>query len=64
MITKRKSQEKKSTTKRLAFKRDTNLEFNFRDFMSFKSIYYKSFLIENAEIKQDEFNPVLHALKI
>ena len=29
----------------------------------FKSIYYRNTLIENTEIKLDEFNAVLNALK-
>ena len=43
------------------------MELDFRDYMSlkefFKSIYYRNISIENAEMKQDEFNVVLNALK-
>ena len=67
IITKRKNPEKKVDQKRLSFKRDKNLELDFRDYMSlnefFKSIYYRNISIENAEMKQDGFNVVLNALK-
>ena len=53
--------------KRLSFKRDKNLEFDFRDHKLlkefFKDIYYKKFSTEEAEIIQEEFNVVLTALE-
>ena len=53
--------------KRLSFKRDKNLEFDFRDHKLlkefFKDIYYKKFSTEEAEIIQEEFNAVLTALE-
>ena len=53
--------------KRLNFKRDKNLEFDFRDYKSlkesFKDIYYKTFTIEEAERMQNEFDSVVNALE-
>ena len=50
-----------------SFKRDRNLEFDFRDYKSlkefFKDIYYKKFSIKEAESIQEEFNAVLTALE-
>ena len=52
------SQEKYIDYKRLIFKRDKNLEFDFIDYKSlkelFKDIYYKKFSIENVESIQDQ----------
>ena len=60
--------EKSIDYKRLNFKRDKNLEFDFRDYRTlrelFKNIYFNGIVeIEKAERKQDEFNAVRGALK-
>ena len=50
-----------------SFKRDRNLEFDFRDYKSlkefFKDIYCKKFSIKEAESIQEEFKAVLTALE-
>ena len=61
------NQEKSINCKILSFKRDKNLVFDFRDYRYlkelFRDIYYKNFIIEEAERVQYEFNPVLDDLK-
>ena len=61
------NQEKSIDYKRLNFKRDKKLEFDFRDYKPlkelFKEIYHKKFSREEAESTQEEFNAVLGALK-
>ena len=61
------AQERSIDYKWLSFKRDKNLEFDFRDLKSlkefFKDIYYKNFPIKEAESIQQEFNAVLIALE-
>ena len=53
--------------KRLSFKRDKNLIFDFRGYRSleelFRDIYYNKFTIEGAERLHNEFNTVRGALK-
>ena len=67
MLIKLNAQEKSIDYKRLSFKRDENLEFDFRDHKSlkefFKDTYYKTFSTKEAESIQDEFNAVLTALQ-
>ena len=57
----------KVSATRLNFKRDKNVEFNFRDYKSlkelFKDIYYKKFSIEVEEGVQDECKAVLDKLE-
>ena len=61
------NQEKSINYKKLSFKRDKNLVFDFRDYTSsgelFRDIYYKKFTIKETERVQDEFNAALNALK-
>ena len=57
------NQEKNSNCKILSFNRDKNLVFDFRDYRYlkelFRDIFYKNFVIEEAERVQYEVNPVL-----
>ena len=66
MLIKRNNQQKIIDYKKLYFRRDKNLEFDFRDYKSFKKIfrdiYYNKFSIEEAENTQEKFNAVLAAL--
>ena len=66
MLIKRNNQQKIIDYKKLYFRRDKNLEFDFRDYKSFKKIfrdiYYNKFSIEEAENMQEKFNAVLAAL--
>ena len=67
MFIKLNAQGKSIDYKRLSFKRDENLKLDLRDQKSlkefFKDVYYKTFLIEEAEITEEEFNTVLTALE-
>ena len=64
---KRNAQEKSIDYKRLSFKRDKNLESDFRDYKSlkefFKDTYYKKFSTKEAESIQEEFNAIINALE-
>ena len=61
------NQQKNIDYKRLSFRRNKNLEFDFSGYNSlkelFKGIYYKKLSIEKAEGIQEEFNVVLSTLK-
>ena len=61
------NQEKSINYKRLNSKRNKNLEFDFKDYKSFresfKDIYYKNFTLEEVERMQNEFESVLNALE-
>ena len=67
MITKLNNQEKTINYKRFSFKRDKNLEFDFRDYRSlkelFKVIYYRKISIDRAEDIQKEHKILLDALE-
>ena len=67
MITKPNNQEKSIYYKRLTFRRDKNLEFDFRDYRSlkelFKEIYYRKISIDRAEDIQKEDNILLDAIE-
>lgn len=66
MLIKRNAQEKSIDYKRLSFKRDKNVEFEFKDYKALKecclckNIYHKNSSIQEPERIQDEFN--LHLL--
>ena len=61
------NQEKSINCKRLSFKRDKILVFDFREYSSLKElsrdIYYRKFTIKESERVQDKFKAVLNALK-
>ena len=67
MITKLNNQEKNINYKKIKFKRDKKLDFDFRDYRSlkelFKEINYRNMSVDEAEKKQDEYEVQLFALE-
>ena len=61
------NQERIIEYKKLSFKRDKNLNFDFRDYRSlkelFKAIYYRNLSIDKAERIQDEYEAQFAALE-
>ena len=66
VLPKLSNQEKSIEYKKFSFKRDKNLDFDFRDYRSlkelFKGIYYRNLSIDEAEKIQDEYEVQLTAL--
>ena len=68
MLKRLSNQGKSVNYRKLYFKRDAGLKFDFRGYNSlkeiFRDIYYNKFSTKKAENMQNEFNAVLTALKI
>ena len=66
VLPKLSNQEKIIEYKKFSFKRDKNLDFDFRDYRSlkelFKAIYYRNLSIDEAEKIQHEYEVQLAAL--
>ena len=67
MLVKLSNQEKIINYTKLDFRRDSGLEFYFRDYRSlkelFKAIYYRNIPIDEAARKQDEYEAPLAVLE-
>ena len=67
VFTKLNNQEKLINYRKLSFKGDKDMEFDFSGYERlkelFRAIYHRDLPIKNAERKQYEFNGILGALK-
>ena len=67
VLTKLSNQEKIINYKKLSFKMDRNLDFDFRNYRSlkelFKRIYYRNISIDKVERIQDEYEARLAVLE-
>ena len=67
MVAKLSNQEKIINYKKLSFKRDKNLKFDFSDYKSlkelFKEIYYRKIPIDRSDDIQKEYSNLLDALE-
>ena len=68
LINEIKTIQKDVDYRKLKFRGDNSVDYDFSDYKTFKELYYRDlyyrqFTIDDAESKQDEFNTVLNLLK-